>query len=33
MTAKALADQWETEEAAQGIAAFFEKRPAPWAKG
>ena len=33
MTATALADQWETEEAAAGIAAFFEKRPAPWAKG
>ena len=32
MTATALADQWESEEAAQGIAAFFEKRPAPWAK-
>jgi methylglutaconyl-CoA hydratase len=32
MTATALADQWETEEAAAGIAAFFEKRPAPWAK-
>jgi methylglutaconyl-CoA hydratase len=31
MTAAALADQWETEEAAQGIAAFFEKRPPPWA--
>ena len=28
MTATALADQWETEEAAQGIAAFFEKRKA-----
>ena len=33
MTATALADQWETEEAAQGIAAFFERQPAPWAKG
>jgi methylglutaconyl-CoA hydratase len=32
MTAKALADQWETEEAAEGIAAFFDRRPAPWAK-
>jgi len=32
MTAAALADQWETEEAAAGIAAFFDKRPAPWAK-
>ncbi|MEL6218466.1 MAG: crotonase/enoyl-CoA hydratase family protein [Pseudomonadota bacterium] len=27
----ALADQWETAEAADGIAAFFERRPAPWA--
>jgi len=33
MTAEALADQWESEEAAQGIAAFFERRPAPWAGG
>ncbi|HSF93991.1 MAG TPA: crotonase/enoyl-CoA hydratase family protein [Thermohalobaculum sp.] len=33
MTAAALADQWETPEAAQGIAAFFERRPAPWAAG
>lgn len=33
MTAEALADQWETEEAAQGIAAFFDRRPAPWAEG
>ena len=33
MTAAALADQWETDEAAEGIAAFFERRPAPWAKG
>jgi methylglutaconyl-CoA hydratase len=32
MTATALADQWETEEAAQGIAAFFAREPAPWAK-
>ena len=32
MTATALADQWESAEAAQGIAAFFDKRPAPWAK-
>ena len=31
MTAMALADQWETEEGAAGIAAFFERRPAPWA--
>jgi len=33
MTATALTDQWESEEAAAGIAAFFERRPAPWAKG
>ena len=33
MTATALADQWETDEAAAGIAAFFERRPAPWAQG
>jgi methylglutaconyl-CoA hydratase len=33
MTAEALADQWETDEAAQGIAAFFAREPAPWVKG
>lgn len=33
MTAAALADQWETDEAAEGIAAFFDRRPAPWAQG
>ncbi|MEM1385599.1 MAG: crotonase/enoyl-CoA hydratase family protein [Pseudomonadota bacterium] len=27
---QALADRWETAEATEGIAAFFEKRPAPW---
>ena len=27
----ALADRWETQEAREGIAAFFDKRPAPWA--
>lgn len=27
---EALADQWETDEARNGIAAFFDKRPAPW---
>ena len=32
MTATALADQWETEESAQGIAAFFAREPAPWAR-
>lgn len=26
----ALADVWETEEARDGIAAFFDRRPAPW---
>jgi methylglutaconyl-CoA hydratase len=26
----ALSDRWETAEAQEGIAAFFEKRPAPW---
>lgn len=26
----ALADRWETDEARAGIAAFFDKRPAPW---
>ncbi|MCI4661705.1 MAG: crotonase/enoyl-CoA hydratase family protein [Neomegalonema sp.] len=30
-TITALADAWETEEARAGIAAFLEKRPAPWA--
>lgn len=33
MTATALADQWETEEAAAGIAAFFARRSPPWAPG
>ncbi|MGF1502971.1 MAG: crotonase/enoyl-CoA hydratase family protein [Paracoccaceae bacterium] len=28
---EALADRWETEEARAGVAAFFDKRPAPWA--
>jgi methylglutaconyl-CoA hydratase len=27
-----LADTWETEEAREGIAAFLEKRQAPWAR-
>ncbi|MBD9374717.1 crotonase/enoyl-CoA hydratase family protein [Rhizobium sp. ARZ01] len=30
MTLTRLADTWETAEAAEGIAAFFEKRPASW---
>ncbi|MBC5762869.1 enoyl-CoA hydratase-related protein [Ramlibacter albus] len=29
-TAEALADAWETPEAAEGIAAFLGKRPAAW---
>ncbi len=32
-TVEALADRWETEEAAAGIRAFFERRPPPWADG
>ena len=27
-----LADTWETPEAREGIAAFLEKRPAPWVR-
>ena len=30
MTIQALVDQWETEEAAQGIRAFFSKTLPPW---
>lgn len=30
-TIAALADVWETAEAQAGLAAFLEKRPAPWA--
>lgn len=29
-TIEALADRWETDEAAEGIAAFFEKRRPKW---
>lgn len=29
---EALADTWETEEAREGIAAFFEKRRAAWVR-
>jgi methylglutaconyl-CoA hydratase len=29
-TIKALAERWETEEAAEGIGAFFDKRKASW---
>lgn len=31
-TIRRLADAWETAEAAQGIAAFLEKRPADWSR-
>ena len=27
---QAFADCWETDEAREGIQAFFEKKPAPW---
>jgi methylglutaconyl-CoA hydratase len=30
MSIDALAARWETEEAAEGIAAFFDKRKAAW---
>lgn len=30
MAIEALADRWETDEAQAGIAAFFDKRKAPW---
>lgn len=30
---QALADTWETDEAREGIAAFFEKRKASWMQG
>lgn len=33
MTANALADRWETEEAQAGIAAFFAKETPLWRKG
>ncbi len=32
-TVAALANRWETAEAEAGIAAFFERRPPPWAAG
>lgn len=32
-TVKALSDRWETDEAAEGIAAFFDKRKPSWVKG
>lgn len=31
-TIAALAERWETDEAAEGIAAFFEKRQAAWVR-
>ncbi|MFQ5438322.1 MAG: enoyl-CoA hydratase-related protein, partial [Paracoccaceae bacterium] len=31
-TIERLVATWEGDEASQGIAAFFEKRPAPWAR-
>lgn len=31
MAIDALAARWETDEARDGIAAFFDRRPAPWA--
>lgn len=31
-TIERLADTWETEDAAEGIAAFLQKRPPNWAK-
>ena len=33
MTANALADRWETEEALAGISAFFAKETPPWRNG
>jgi methylglutaconyl-CoA hydratase len=30
---EALANRWETAEAAEGIAAFFAKRTPPWQSG
>ncbi len=30
MTVQALKSRWETDEAAEGIGAFFDKRPATW---
>ncbi|MEP1198535.1 crotonase/enoyl-CoA hydratase family protein [Tateyamaria sp.] len=30
MTIQALKSRWETDEAAEGIGAFFDKRPATW---
>lgn len=33
MTIAALSERWETEEAAEGIGAFFERRKASWMIG
>ncbi|HBM62370.1 MAG TPA: crotonase/enoyl-CoA hydratase family protein [Citreicella sp.] len=33
LAVEALADRWETEEAQQGVAAFFDRRPPPWQEG
>ncbi|QKV17012.1 crotonase/enoyl-CoA hydratase family protein [Oricola thermophila] len=33
MTANALADRWETDEAQAGIAAFFSRQTPPWKAG
>jgi methylglutaconyl-CoA hydratase len=33
LTCEALADAWETAEAAEGIAAFFDKRRPGWREG
>ncbi len=33
MTLTRLADAWETPEAAEGVAAFFAKRPPAWKRG
>lgn len=33
LTIKALSDRWETDEAAEGIGAFFDKRKPSWADG
>ena len=32
MTIDALKTRWETQEAVEGISAFFDKRPATWVK-
>ncbi|MEL6647331.1 MAG: hypothetical protein AAFQ05_06430, partial [Pseudomonadota bacterium] len=32
-TIKALVAAWEDPEAAEGIGAFFDKRPPGWAQG